>query len=360
MRRMLEAEGEPDPQGQPWDWPYLNERQRRALGLDAADLSAHFALGTVLQGLFDLVREVFGVVVTERSDPRGWHPDVRAFDLTDRDTGDRLAHLYLDPFARDGKRPGAWMTTLAEGPTVPGQRRERPTITFVSNVVQPPAGVEPLLHHNDVITLFHEFGHVLEFGLSDPEVFPAQFTWVELDFVEAPSQIMEHWVWQPEVLRRLARHHVSGEPPPDALLERLAASRRLNPGISTLWVLGYRSILDQRLHGPDAVDPETAYREAFTVTRLPFPEGTFQPASFSHTMADYDAGFYGYLWAQVFGDDMFGAFLRNGPMSPDLGVRYRREVLEPTWTRTGTDRVRGFLGRESSNRAFLERLGIID
>jgi thimet oligopeptidase len=168
---------------------------------------------------------------------------------------------------------------------------------------------------------------------------------------------MEHWAWAPEVLRRFARHHATGAPPPDELLERLAASRQLNSGTVHLWWLGYRAVLDQALHGPEPVDSAEANHDAFALTGFPFPDGTYQPASFKHLLG-YDSGYYGYLWAQVFGDDMFSAFRAEGLLSSEVGRRYRAEVLEPTWSVPGRDRVRNFLGRDPSEQAFLERLGI--
>jgi thimet oligopeptidase len=224
------------------------------------------------------------------------------------------------------------------------------------NVAPARGSASPLLPHDEAANLFHEFGHVLEFGLQRAEVVFVQRSWSELDFVEAPALMMEHWVWEPAVLRRFARHHDTGKPPPDELLEQLAASRRLNSGIVHLW-LDWPSLLDQALHGPEPVDSGEAYRDAFALTGFPFPEGTYYPASFYHLLTG-DAGFYGYLWADVFGDDMFSAFREDGLLSADVGRRYRAAILEPTWGVPGRDRVRNFLGREPSEQAFLERLGI--
>jgi Zn-dependent oligopeptidase len=357
MRDLLHADGVDD-ELQAWDWFHYHERQRRAIGLDSSALSAHLPLDAVLGGLFGIVRQVFGVEVTEDPTVRAWHPDVRLLVLRDVATGERLADCYVDPFVREGKSPGAWMDQLEPGSNRSGSPRRPPVLYLVTNLA--PAAhrdAQPLLQHDDVATLFHEFGHVLEFGLQRAEVFLASRSWVELDFVEAPSQIMEHWVWAPEVLRQFARHHETGQPPPEAMLERLAESRRLNIGSSTLWY-AYRTVLDQALHGPDPVDPGEAYRKAFALTGFPFPEGTFQPSSFIHILLGYDAGYYSYPWAQVFGDDMFSAFRSEGLLSGAVGRRYRAQVLEPTWTVPGRDRVRNFLGREPSEEAFLERLEI--
>jgi thimet oligopeptidase len=215
-----------------------------------------------------------------------------------------------------------------------------------------------LLEHDDVATIFHEVGHILEFGLSRAELVPAVDDWVEIDFVEAPSQIMENWAWEPEVLLRFARHHATGTPPPAAMLEQLKGSQLLNAGTNALWMFVFRSLLDQFIHGPEPVDTADAYRKAFSATGWPFPEGTYQPSSFVHAAGFYDAGFYSYLWARVFGDDMFSTFVEEGVLSPVPGRRYRAHVLEPSWSVPGRERVRNFVEREPSDAAFLKRLGI--
>ena len=142
------------------------------------------------------------------------------------------------------------------------------------------------------------------------------------------------------------------------LLTTGEAARQLNIGSGTLISFIYRALVDQYLHGPEAIDATDAYRRGFAVTGFPFMEGTFQPGTFDHIVGIYDAGFYSYIWAQVFGDDMFSAFLEGGLLSADVGARYRREVLEPSWGVPGRERVENFLGRPPSDQAFLERLGI--
>jgi thimet oligopeptidase len=356
MQRLLDALGI-EGAVEAWDWMYCHEQQRRAMGLDSSELSTYLPLDAVRGGLFALVREVFGVLVTEDHGVQAWHPDVRFYILRDATTGEHLADLYLDLFARDGKIPGGWTMPLDPGSNRRGSTRRPPVLLVAMNIAPQVGSAGPQLTHGDAWTLFHEFGHALELGLQRAEVVNVQWSWAELDFVEAPSQIMEHWAWAPEILRRFARHHATGEPPPDELLERLAASRRLNSGTVHLWWLGYRSVLDQALHGPDPVDSSEADREAFALTGFRFPDGAYQPASFMHLLS-YDAGYYSYLWAQVFGDDMFSEFRSKGVLSAEVGRRYRAEVLEPTWTVPGRDRVRNFLGREPSEQAFLDRLGV--
>jgi thimet oligopeptidase len=301
---------------------------------------------------------VFGVVISPVPDASVWHPDVRVLRIDDAATGEHLADVYLDLFARDGKRPGGWMQQLRAPDNTPGRPRRPAVIQLVLNFAAPTGTGPTLVRHDDVTALMHEFGHVLEFGLSRMDGTMVADGWMELDFVEAPSQIMEHWGWSPAVIQRLGRHHATGEPPPDDLVAALPAARQLNIGTFTLFSFIFRSLVDQYLHGPEPVDAMDAYRRGFAVTSFPFMEGTFQPASFDHIVGIYDAGFYSYIWAQVFGDDMFSAFLEGGLLSADVGARYRREVLEPSWGVPGRQRVENFLGRPPSDRAFLERLGI--
>jgi len=179
----------------------------------------------------------------------------------------------------------------------------------------------------------------------------------ERDFVEAPSEIMQHWVWRADVLRRFAAHYETGEPIPDDLVRRLVAARRLNIGISQLRQMQY-GWWDQELHaGPDR-DLDKITAEGAELSLLPPHEGAFPLASFGHLMAGYDAGYYGYMWSEVFGDDMFSKFEDEGVTNPETGMAYRRAVLERGGSVDAEDMLFDFLGRKPSNEAFLRKLGI--
>jgi len=339
-----------------WDWLFLTERQRSGMA-DPRQLDAYLPLERVLDGLFAISADVFGIEVTPLAEPMAWDDSVRLVALRDLITGDELAHVYLDLFSRAGKVPNGLQVPLRY-PSY-GVDGRTPAVVLISLMAVPPQpGATALLSRGDVETLFHEFGHALETATSRARSVAGNFWWGEQDFAEAPSQIMENWTWEPDVLKRFARHYETGAPPPDSLLEAICATRGLNVAIETLWNFAYRAVLDQLLHGPEPVDLDDAYREAFAVTGFPFPEGTFQPAAFNHLAMDYDAGFYGYLWAHVFGDDMFSVFRQGGVLSSGVGRRYRREILEPSWTVPAEERLRGFLGREPSRAAFLRRLGL--
>ena len=206
--------------------------------------------------------------------------------------------------------------------------------------------------------LYHEFGHVLHEVLGTNRTHRLSMWGVELDFPEAISQIMENWAWSPDILGRVTRHPVTGEPMPAELADRLAASRNVDIGSEYLRSFGFYGDFDMRVHGPDPVDLDEAKAAADAVRLLPSIPDSFWPAAFAHIVADYDAGYYGYLWSLVYGDDLWSRFEADGVASPVVGAAYRRELLEPGATRDAEDMVARFLGRPSSNAAFMRRTGI--
>jgi thimet oligopeptidase len=344
---------------QTWDWRFYDTQQRRTdYGVDPFEVASYFPLDGVLAGMFDLVQETFGLEFREIADPDVWHPDVRLFSIHDAAGGEQLAHFYLDLFPREGKYGHA-----AEFPLVMSRRLEdgsyqNPVCAMVANFTKPTATTPSLLQHGEVETLFHEFGHVLHQNLGRTELARFAGTGVERDFVEAPSQIMQHWVWRADVLRRFARHHESGEPIPDDLVEQLVAARQLNVAIHQLRQLKY-GWLDQTIHGTDVEqDLDEVLREGDKYGLMPFHEGTFSLASFGHLMGGYDAAYYGYMWSEVFGDDMFSRFEEEGVTNPAVGMAYRRDVLEKGGSADADDMLTAFLGREPDNSAFLRKLGI--
>ena len=201
---------------------------------------------------------------------------------------------------------------------------------IVANLTKPTADRPSLLLHDEVVTLFHEFGHILHQTLTRAETVRFSGTSTERDFVEAPSQIMEHWCWRPEVLTRFARHHETGEPIPTELVDQLVAARDLNVGVANLRQVQF-GVLDMGFHGPRrAEDGTTAdggrdldaiLRRAEAVALFDHVDGTFMPASFGHLLGGYDAGYYGYLWSKVYGDDMFSKFAADGVTNPAVGAR---------------------------------------
>jgi thimet oligopeptidase len=358
MGELLETD-HGETQVQTWDWRYYDTQQRRTdYGVDPFEVAEYFALDSVLAGMFDLVQETFGLEFRELPNPDAWHPDVRLFAIHDAASGEELSHFYLDLFPREGKYGHA-----AEFPLIMSRRLEdgsyqNPVCAMVANFTKPTASAPSLLQHGEVETLFHEFGHVLHQNLGRTELARFAGTNVERDFVEAPSQIMQHWVWRADVLRRFARHHQTGEPIPDRLVEQLVAARQLNVAVQQLRQLQY-GWWDQTMHGTEPeVDLDLILREGARLGLMPFHEGTFSLASFGHLMGGYDAAYYGYMWSEVFGDDMFSRFEEEGVTNPDVGMAYRREVLEKGGSVDADQMLTRFLGREPENAAFLRKLGI--
>jgi Zn-dependent oligopeptidase len=340
-----------------WDWAYYDTQQARAEhGVDQNQVSEYLPLDSVIEGMFALTGDVFGLDYRPVEDARAWHPSVRLYEVRDRDTGELLAHFYMDLFPREGKYGHAAAFPLVLGHASADGEHVRPVNAIVANFT-PPTEERPSLlthgQHGEVETLFHEFGHILHMSLTRAEFARFSGAETEWDFVEAPSQIMEHWVWQPEVLQRFARHYRTGEPIPETLVRKMAEARYLNVGIRATRQVFFGRV-DMALHGAETPDLDAAVREAYTVTGLPYPEGTFYLARFGHLMGGYDAGYYGYLWAEVIGDDMWGRFAAEGVTSPEVGRAYRRAILEPNGARSADDMLLEFLGRPPSSRTFLE------
>jgi len=342
-----------------WDWRYYDEALRRTdFGVDQNVVSEYFELDPVMDGMFDITGEVFGVEYRQVGETRSWHESVRLYEIVDRESGRTIAHFYADLFPREGKFGHAAAFPLVLSRRGADGERVTPVSAIVANFT-PPSGDRPaLLMHSEVETLFHEFGHILHMSLTTaafPRFAGAETEW---DFVEAPSQIMEHWTWDASVLDRFARHHATGERMPRELLDQMIRARWLNVGMK-IGMQAFYGGVDFALHAePDAADLDDALRHSYAFTGMPYPEGTFMLAGFAHLMGGYDAGYYGYLWAEVIGDDMFSRFAREGVLSPAVGADYRREILEPGGSRDADDLVRSFLGREPSNAEFLRLRGM--
>jgi len=354
----LRADGHEGPIA-PWDWRYYDDQLRRTqYGVDQNLVSEYFVLDRVMDGMFDLTAEVFGLEYHEVEETNAWHDSVRLYEVRDRSSGRHIAHFYTDLFPREGKFGHAAAFPLVIGHRAASGEYVAPVSAIVANFTPPSADRPSLLKHSEVETLWHEFGHILHMSLTRAEFARFSGAETEWDFVEAPSQIMEHWTWEPSVLRRFARHHDTGEPMPEDLLAQIVRARWVDEGIKTSMQAFYGQV-DLALHAePMAPDLEAAMRETYGVTGMPYPEGTFFLSGFGHLVGGYDAGYYGYLWAEVIGDDMFSRFRAEGVTSPEVGAAYRREILEPNGSRDAEELVRAFLGREPSNAEYLRLRGM--
>ncbi len=340
-----------------FDWRYYDTQLRKTdYGVDPMEVADYFPLEQVVDGMFEITGDVFGLDYRKVDAPT-WHADVTTYAIVDRPSGETICHFYMDLYPREGKFSHAAAFTLVPGRRLADGSYQKPVSAIVANFTKPTKTTPSLLQHTEVETLFHEFGHILHQTLTKADLARFSGTNTERDFVEAPSQIMQHWVWKPSVLARFAHHHESGEPIPTSLVERLTDAMRLNIALTKLRQMTY-GILDVHLHGPEShKDMDRILRDATAVSILPFEEGTFFPASFGH-MFGYDAGYYGYLWSEVYGDDMFSRFENEGYTSPAVGADYRRIILEQGGSVDAMDMLREFLGREPNNEAFLAKLGI--
>lgn len=334
-----------------WDWRHADALQRRARGVDPESLRAYLGFEDVFAGLRALSEEVFGVRLEARPERRGWHADVRAFDMVDRESGAILAYLFVDPFVRPGKQPGAFAGPLDLGDPATGRPR---SLLLVTNAPSPADGPS-LLGTQEIDMLFHEYGHVLDFALERSPFALHRFeSWVPMDWVEGPSQFLGRWGLQPQVLGRYARHHQTGEPVPAELLAALQDLESLNAATRSLRHLSMGR-LDVLLHGPDPVDLDEANRRSSAMRGMRFVEGTFFPAGFIHLLAGYEGAIYGFVWSQVLRDDLMSRFERDGMLSAAAGADYRRHLLELPWSRDPLEGLAAFLGRPWSAEAFLAR-----
>ena len=356
MRRLLAEEtGDPDVVVEEWDWRYLDARQRAREGVDPTLVRDYLPFEAVLAGLWRLSDEVFGVRVDPRPERAAWHPDVRAFDMVDATSGDLIAQLYVDPFARPGKAGSAWADILDPGDDGSTGAPTRPRVMLLGTNAPAPGERPSTLGFVEIDMVFHEYGHVLDFALDPSPWWPIREDWSEFDWVEAASTFLGRWGQHPDVMRTFARRATSGEPMPDELFAALARLESINTGLKAMRYLSMGR-LDMLLHGADPIPALEADRQAWPLRGIPYVDDTSFVGTFLHMVAGYSAATYGFLWDIALRDDLFAGF---GPdlLSADSGARYRRAILEAPWTRPPVERMAAFLGRPWSSAALLERSG---
>ncbi len=356
LRAAASAEGEADIDI--WDWRYYhNELLKTKYAVNEFEIAEYFPLDACIEGLFDVTQTMLGLRFAPAPDAPRWNPDVQAFDVFDADGTEPFARFYMDLFPRPNTYGHAAAFTLRRGRELADGSYQKPVSAIVANFTKPTATQPSLLRHTEVVTFFHEFGHILHQTLTKARRARFSGTATERDFVEAPSQMLEHWVWEPSVLSGFARHHETGEPLPEHLVNAMVAAKNLDSGVMTLRQIFFAT-LDFAYHSP-GFDGDTTrkVRELHEITGFPYMPGTHFQSGFGHLFG-YDAGYYGYLWSHVFGDDMYTFFEEHGPLDPATGAHYRKTVLERGGSVDGDELVRNFLGREPNNQAFLRGLGL--
>ncbi len=346
-----------------WDVGYCSEKLRQARhALSQEELRPWFPVDRVLAGLFGVVQRLFGVEVVERSGVAVWHPDVRFFEI--RDAGGLRGAFYLDLFARAHKRGGAWMDECIGRRRTPDGRVQTPVAYLTCNFA-PPVGDRPaLLTHDEVTTLFHEFGHGLHHLLTRVETAGvAGINGVPWDAVELPSQFLENWCWERDALQLISGHYESGAALPDDLFGRLVAARNFQTGMKMVRQLEF-ALFDFRLHVE--YDPAQGGRVQpildqvrAEVAVVPIPEYNRFQHGFSHIFAGgYAAGYYSYKWAEVLSADAFSRFEEEGIFNRETGLAFLEAVLEQGGSRDPTELFVEFRGREPSIDALLRHSGI--
>ncbi len=357
LQAMMRAEGV-NADLAPWDWRYYAEKRRRAEhDLDEAELKPYFQLDRMIEAAFDTANRLFGLEFSPLEVPL-YHPDARAWNVTRK--GRHMAVFIADYFARSSKRSGAWCSAMRSQQRLAGDIR--PIVVNVCNFAKPAPGAPALLSFDDARTLFHEFGHALHQMLSDVTYPSISGTSVARDFVELPSQLFEHWLEQPDLLRRYATHAETGAPIPDELLGRLLAARSFDMGFQTVEYVA-SALVDLDFHtGPAPADPMA--REARTLSEIAMPPAIalrHATPHFAHVFAGdgYSSGYYSYMWSEVMDADAFEAFEEAGdPFDPALAARLERHILSAGGSRDAEALYTAFRGRMPQVDALLRGRGL--
>ncbi|GGJ04249.1 oligopeptidase A [Halopseudomonas pertucinogena] len=346
---------------QSWDTGYYAEQLRQhRYAISQEELRPWFPVDRVLQGMFETASRLFGITLREVDEFDRWHPDARLFEVLEG--GDVIGRFFLDLYARSNKRGGAWMDGARDRRRLPGGELQRPVAYLVGNFT-PAVGDQPaLLTHDEVTTLFHEFGHGLHHLLTRVD-YPAAsgINGVAWDAVELPSQFMENWCWEPEGLALISGHHETGEPLPADLLEKMLAAKNFQSGLGMLRQIEF-SLFDFELHAQS----ERGAREVLQAVRdevsvMPPPAFNRFENGFAHIFAGgYAAGYYSYKWAEVLSADAFSRFEEEGIFNSETGQSFRDHILARGGSREPMELFVAFRGREPSVEALLRHSGLTE
>lgn len=364
LQAMLHSRGEPQLRIEAWDWRYYAEKVRQLrFELDEAEIKPYFPLDRMVEAVFDCAERLFGVRFVEQPEVRAYHPDVKVYEV--RGTGDTLVGVFLhDNFARPSKRSGAWMSSyrvqMRNGAEV------TPIVVNNNNFAKGAPGAPTLLSFDDARTLFHEFGHGLHGLLSSVTYERLSGTNVLRDFVELPSQLFEHWLSEPQVLKKHARHHRTGEPIPDALVQRLQAARNFSQGYETVRYTA-SALVDMAIHSQTSPQaPDISAFEAEELERIGLPPGigmNHRLPHFQHlfSSASYAAGYYVYLWAEVLDADGFDAFVEAGsPFDEAVAQKLRQYIYSSGDSIEPSRAYESFRGRAPTVEPMLRKKGLLE
>lgn len=345
---------------QAWDQAFVAEKLKEArYAFSDQEVREYLTVPRVLSGLFDIIQRLFDVSIIE-SQAEVWHESVKFYRL--ERAGQLIGQFYLDLYARPGKRPGAWMDEVRSRWARPEGQLQTPVAQLVCNFASPAGDKPALLTHDDVTTLFHEFGHGLHHLLTQvDELGVSGISGVEWDAVELPSQFMENFCWEWEVLQQLSSHVETGEPLPRALFDKMIAAKNFQSGLQTLRQIEF-ALFDMRLHaepGQEQAVQQLLDEVRSEVSVNPPPAFNRFQHSFSHIFAGgYSAGYYSYKWAEVLSADAWSAFEEEGVFNPATGRRYLQSILEAGGARDAIDNFKAFRGREPRIDALLRHQGM--
>jgi thimet oligopeptidase len=343
----------------PWEASFFNNiLVKEKYSLDQEKLQEYLALDNVMSGLFQTTQKLFGIQYKEVKNAPVWHKDVRTFDVTQG--GKPIGRFYLDLYPRENKYTHAACFPIRKG-KLTSQGYQQPVAALLCNFNTPTADKPALLTHQQAVTFFHEFGHVLHNMLTQAAFASQSGTSTKRDFVEAPSQIFENWVWSYDVLKLFAKHYKTGEVLPKSMYDKMIASRNVGSGIGASAQIFY-GVVDMTLH--DKYDPTGTKTTTEVVKELnnsimpyQFVDGTNFHAAFGH-LNGYGASYYGYMWSKVYAEDMFSIFEKTGILNPATGKKYRDVILAKGGSQDEFQLVKQFLGREPNQQAFFKSLGV--
>lgn len=350
----------------PWDYAfYKNLVKEKKYSVDSEKVAEYFPMDQVVQGLINVAQGAFGIELKDVTANAAslnlpiWHADVKLYEVKDKASGEVLGHMYTDLFPRENKYTHAACWGLRSRKVWPDGTVQKPLAALVCNFTKPTADKPSLLPHDEVETFFHEFGHGLHQMLTETSYGRFSGTAVARDFVEAPSQMLENWIWNGDVLKTFAKHYKTGEVLPDKLLNGMRAARTFGSGIETQGQL-FLGRMDQAFHTVVSGEVDTTkvagqVYEANTIYKA--VPGTFFQASFGH-LTGYEGAYYGYLWSLVYAQDLWTRIEEKGVLNPEAGMYYRKKILARGGSMDEMEMLRDYLGREPNMEAFYKHLGL--
>ncbi len=366
MAAKREETGNPNAKLQSWDQSYYEKYLlKKKYAVDSEEVKKYFPMQAAVDGLFAVTQSLYGLEyrdVTARAGSKDrplWHPDVKLYEVWDKASNQLLGEFYLDMHPRENKYTHAACWGLVARKKYADGASQKPLAALVCNFPKPSADKPSLLPHDDVETFFHEFGHCLHNILTEVDIGMFAGANTARDFVEAPSQMFENWVWDPKVLNLFAKHYQTGQPLPKELLDGMIRARFMGKGLWAERQILYGS-LDQAFHTqPDGVvnTIKTVDDLAANIELFPPVPQTYLHASFGH-LVGYQAGYYGYMWSLVYASDMFQRFQELGMLNPEAGQYYRKKILARGDTLDAMDLVKDYLGRDPKPDAFRALLGL--